>query len=111
LARSLGVREPDMERAKTSLVAAWRSQVGTVEGLAGLAGSALADGRPLASVETYPARIAAVTREDVRRAAERWLDASELRIVVVGSADVRKDLASLGLGQPEQRDAWGAPLE
>jgi zinc protease len=107
-ARDRGVREADVERAKASLIAGWRHDLGTAEGLASMASAMLALGLPLEATAEYPARIQAVTRDDVRRAAARWLAEGALRVVVVGPHDVEGALGGLGLGKAERRDVWGS---
>jgi predicted Zn-dependent peptidase len=105
-ARTRDVPEAELERAKASLVSELRTQVGTTEGLAGTAVAAFARGMPLSAAADYPARIQAVTPEHVRRAAQRWLGARSLSVVVVGGARVGKSLPELGLGAPQRRDPW-----
>jgi zinc protease len=65
---------------------------------------------PLDEYATYPARIAAVTRDQVKRVAEARLLPDKLRIVVLGdAAKVRPALESAGLGEIEVRSAAPAP--
>ncbi len=102
-ARTRGVREADFERARTNLLAGWRARLATTEGLASLVVDTLAVGLPLESIATYPQRVQAVTSDDVRRVAQRYLADGDLRVVVGGAADVGKALGQLGLGNPERR--------
>ncbi|MGO9838768.1 MAG: M16 family metallopeptidase [Polyangiaceae bacterium] len=54
------------------------------------------------------ARIDAVTAADVQRVARQWLHPDAVRIVVTGDrARIEKELAALGLGAIELRDAYG----
>ena len=54
-------------------------------------------GYPDDYLETYIDRIRAVTKEDVLRAAKKYLDPKELRIMVVGDPEiVKKPLSELG---------------
>jgi len=108
-ARTRGVREADFERARTTLLAEWRTRVSTSDGLASLVGEAIAHGASLEAFATYPDRIQAVTREDVGRAAQRYLGEEALHVVVVGPGDLRRSLEGLGLGAPVRHDLWAAP--
>jgi hypothetical protein len=63
-----------------------------------MASAVLAVGLPLEATADYPARIQAVTRDDVRRA------------VVVGPRDVEGALGGLGLGKAQRRDVWKSVL-
>jgi predicted Zn-dependent peptidase len=59
-------------------------------------------GLPLDEIATRPARLKAVTRDDVKRAAESYLKADLTRIVIVGDAKVIKaQLDALGIGSVE----------
>jgi zinc protease len=66
----------------------------------GAAGALLAiatNGLPLDEYQTLPARLRAVTAEDVRHVAERYLDPRKMHVVVVGdAATIRADLEALG---------------
>ncbi len=63
---------------------------------------------PLDEYATRAARIDAVTAADVQRVASQWLHPETLRVVVAGDrAKIEKDLAALGLGPIEFRDAYG----
>jgi predicted Zn-dependent peptidase len=103
---SQGVPDADLARARASLVAQWRTGVATSGGLADLAAAAIAHGEPLESVAGYPARVAAVTGDDVRRVAQRYLRPDALRVVVVGDKRLQGDLEKLGLGAVDLGDVW-----
>jgi predicted Zn-dependent peptidase len=65
-------------------------------------------GLPLDEIATRPARLKAVTRDDVKRAAESYLKADLTRIVIVGDAKVIKaQLDALGIGSVELLPAAG----
>jgi zinc protease len=76
-----GITEVDLARAKTKLIAdtiyAWDDQFT----LARTYGAALATGMTVESVQTWPDRIRAVTKDQVQAAAKTWL---ELRRSVTG---------------------------
>jgi zinc protease len=108
--RDQGAGQPDFERARTSLLGQWRSQVSSTFGIANLAAAALGRGQPLAAVEAYPERLQAVTPADLRRVAQRYLAEGEIHVLVVGPGSLRAPLAALGLGPVERRNAQGQPV-
>lgn len=66
-------------------------------------------GYPADYLETWNDKMAAVTRDDVMRAARRLLHPERLLILVVGrSADFEKPLAALGLGEARPVTPGGA---
>ncbi|MFC0283912.1 M16 family metallopeptidase [Camelimonas abortus] len=70
-----GVSEADFRRAVTRLVADMTYARDSQATLARVFGSALAIGETIEDVRAWPARIAAVTPQEVMDAARRWLDA------------------------------------
>jgi zinc protease len=65
---------------------------------------------PLDEYEVRSARIDAVTTEDVRRVAKRWLHPDAMYVVVTGDRlKIEKDLALVG--PIELRDAYGDPVK
>jgi zinc protease len=69
-------------------------------------------GLPSDYYDTYRARIAAVSAEDIQRVAREHLRPEALQIVAVGDADeVRERLADLSLGAVREYDASGAERE
>ena len=68
------VGEKDLARAKTRLIADVTYAQDSQTSLARMYGSALATGSTITEIETWPAAIDAVTAEDVRRVAAKWLD-------------------------------------
>jgi zinc protease len=60
-------------------------------------------------VTKHTARIEAVTPDDVRRVAARYLDPDRMKVVVVGDwSKIRQQLVDLGWGPVEVRDSSGA---
>ncbi|MBZ8133484.1 pitrilysin family protein [Afifella sp. IM 167] len=88
-----GVSEEELTRAKNSVVADAVYSQDSQQSLARIIGSALAVGRTLEDVQTWPARIQKVTAEDVQKVAERYLDPDKAATgylepeVVSGAAD------------------------
>jgi len=106
--RSALVAEDELADAKANLVrelpARFESTNETASSLAALA----VYGLPLDEFATRPARIEKVTRDDVRRVAEKYLDPDAMRIIVVGdAAAVKAQLADLGLGELRIEEAKG----
>ncbi len=82
------VTEEELEDAKTSLVQKLPGRFQTVDATAeSMAALAVYD-LPLDEFATKPDRINAITREDVKRVAEKYLRADETRVVVVGDLGV-----------------------
>ena len=69
-----GVNEDDLTRAKTRLVADAIYAQDNQTALARVYGSALTTGESVEDVQDWPNRIEAVTAEEVRTAAAKWLD-------------------------------------
>ncbi|WP_084175082.1 M16 family metallopeptidase [Afifella pfennigii] len=69
-----GVSEEELTRAKNSVVADAVYSQDSQQSLARIIGSALAAGRSLEDVQTWPARIQEVTAQEVREVAQRYLD-------------------------------------
>ena len=97
--------ERDMDQTRESLtekVTALESQVvGTVQTAADIA-SRLVDmelyGLPEDYFDRYRENIAAVTKDEITRVANKYLDPDRMLIVVVGNAkDIREPLGTLGM--------------
>jgi zinc protease len=102
-----GIAEDELTRARTSLLSNWRSAMSSPRRIASMAGDQIRRGLLLEDLERYPARLDAVTLDDVRRVAARFLDPGALRLVVIGKAGLRPAPEQLGLGPVERRDEWG----
>jgi predicted Zn-dependent peptidase len=83
-ARRSPLGEDVIERARASLLADFRVGASTNIGLSGMAAAVIARGRSLDDIARYAARVQAVTPEDTRRIAERYLRQDSLRLVLVG---------------------------
>jgi zinc protease len=69
----------------------------------------IGNGLPEETLAQRPARLAAITPDEVRAAAARYLQRASMRAVVVGDlAALREPLLALGWGPVEVRDASGA---
>ncbi len=69
-----GVAEADLARAKTRLVADAIYAQDNQTSLARWYGAALTTGMSVEDIRQWPERMDAITAEDVRKAAEKWLD-------------------------------------
>jgi zinc protease len=96
------------ENAKLALPARFESLDDVTAALGDLAIYRL----PLDEYATRASRIDAVTAADVQRVARQWLHPDAMRVVITGDrAKLEKDLAALGLGSAELRDAYGDPVK
>ena len=73
--RKNGVTQLELERAKKSLLADYIYESDNQANLARRYGWAVAIGRSPADVEGWPAAIAKVTTDDIKKAADNYLDA------------------------------------
>lgn len=104
------VTADELEDARSNLIlqlpARFESAAETASTLAYLA----TYGLPLDEIATRPARLKAVTREDIKRVAEAYLKADLARVVIVGDAKVIKEqLEALKLGAVELLPAAAPP--
>ena len=85
--RKNGVTELELERAKKALLADYIYESDNQANLARRYGWAVAIGRSPADVEGWPAALAKVTTDDIKKAAENYLDARQLgdRLAVAGA--------------------------
>jgi zinc protease len=105
------VSEDELSDAKESLLRTVPARFTSGESVAELFGRAHAHGLPPDYYATYAEKVAAVTKEDVAKAARERLHPDRAAIVVVGPlAETRKALGSLGLGSVEVRDAQGEAI-
>jgi zinc protease len=108
--RAVRDAEPSAEvvsRAKRIAVARWRRSLGTNEGLASNLVGATLMGRAPDSVLRFADRMEAVTGAQVRAAAQRYLAADVLRLIVMGPAANLGDLGTLRLGKVQEIDGHG----
>lgn len=103
-----GLAEAEIDRARTSLISAWRSAVSTSDGLAAALAGQVITGQPIAEIAAVPERLGAITGDDVRRVARRYLGRDARRLVVLGHRSLGGDLAALGLGPVVRRDNWAS---
>lgn len=109
--RREGPTTEELAHAKESLRLAMPARFETVADV----GSAVSDlaiyDLPLDEYERRPARVEAVTAEQVKRIASEYFAPDKMLVVVVGDrATVLPQLAELGLTDIDERDAYGDPV-
>ena len=110
--REGGVDDTELADAKSGLIQSLPAEFQTTTATALAFGRLVALGRPADYFAQYVAKLQAVTREDVARAARARFDTKSLAIVVVGPlADLRQRLEALGLGAIALRDARGEAVK
>jgi zinc protease len=107
--RDADVTDVELARAKDQIIKSFPARFATRANVAAQLAELAVFGLPDSYVTDYTKKIAAVTKDDVRRVARKYLDPNHLTIVVVGD---RKTLAEpLGKVAPlEERDLEGNPL-
>jgi len=106
------VDDTELADAKSGLIQSLPAEFQTTTATALAFGRLVALGRPADYFAQYVAKLQAVTREDVARAARARFDTKSLAIVVVGPlADLRQRLEALGLGAIALRDARGEAVK
>jgi len=100
----------ELEASKRAIVASFALSLEQPARVLGFAITRKHYGLPADYWETYPAKIAAVTAEDVQRVARKYLDPSALQLVAVGDADRIKAILE-PYGKVELFDANGVRLD
>jgi predicted Zn-dependent peptidase len=100
------VSEAELADAKNGLVLSLPGEFATAGAIAGRLADLVVHDRPDDDWNRYAAEVKAITAEDVRRVAERYLDPTRLTLVLVGAPEVvQPQLAGLPLGPAEVRAA------
>jgi zinc protease len=107
--RDADVSDAELARAKDQITKSFPARFATRAQISSQLADVAVYGLPADYLATYPSKIAAVTKDDVRRAARKYLDPGKLTIVVVGDA---KSLAGplAKRGPVELRDVEGNAL-
>lgn len=107
--RDADVTDAELSRAKDQIVKSFPARFATRGNVAAQLAELAVFGLPDSYVTDYTRKIGAVTKDDVRRVARKYVDPSHLTIVVVGD---RKTLADplAKLAPVEVRDLDGDPL-
>ena len=102
------VSPEELAGAKQSLELALPARFESVDAVTQALADLVAYDRPTSEYATLPARIAKVTAEEVRKAADAHLHPRTLKVIVVGDrAKLEPTLESLHLGAVDARDAYG----
>ncbi len=103
-----GPTEDELSLAKESMILALPGRFETVADVTQAMAELVTHDLPLDHYATLPARIEAVTAADVKRHAAEFLVPGAVTVVVVGDkAKLAPRLEELGLGDFEERDAYG----
>jgi zinc protease len=106
--RDSDVTDAELSRAKDQIIKSFPARFATRANVAGQLAELAVFGFPDSYVAEYPHKIAAVTKDDVRRVARKYLDPDHLAIVVVGDRkSIEGPLAKLA--PVEVRDLEGDP--
>lgn len=76
----------ELAARKSVLVGGFGRDLGTSEGLAGILGNLAVYGVPLTEIQSYAAKVEAVTPEQVQAFAKAKLDPSQMSVIVAGDA-------------------------
>jgi predicted Zn-dependent peptidase len=107
--REQKVTAEELEASKRAIVASFALSLEQPTRILGFAVTSKQYGFPPDYWDTYPARILAVTAEDVQRVARKYLNPETLQIVAVGDASKIKPVLER-YGAVEVFNADGAPL-
>lgn len=106
--RQGGPTEDELALAKESILLAMPGRFETVADVASALSDLLTYDLPLDYFEKRPARIEAITAEDVKRVAQDLLSSDAMTVIVVGDkAKLAPELETLGRGPFEERDVYG----
>ncbi|MFZ9887371.1 MAG: M16 family metallopeptidase, partial [Myxococcota bacterium] len=107
--RDLGIKsDEELNAAKANFIKSLPGRFETVADLLALGGQLYTYGLPLDHYTQLPERVAAVTADDVKRAAARALVRQQMAIVLVGDrAAVEESVSRLELGALQVVDAQG----
>lgn len=109
------VPREEFDRAKRTIVGSFALQLESPQSLLGNIITAKLHGLPGDYWDTYPAKIAAITEDEVQRVARKYLDLGKLQTVAVGDAskiaDVLKQFGSVEIFDTEGKPARPAPPE
>jgi zinc protease len=107
--RDADVTDAELSRAKDQIIKSFPARFATRANVAAQLAELAVFGFPDSYVADYTRKIAAVTKDDVRRVARKYLDPNRLAIVVVGDRkSIEAPLAKLA--PVELRDLDGDPI-
>ncbi|MBX3204770.1 MAG: insulinase family protein [Labilithrix sp.] len=101
----------ELALAKESIRLAMPGRFEGVSDVAGAVSDLFVHDLPIDDYEKRPARLEAVTADDVKRVALEYFGSDAMTIVVVGDkATVLPQVDALGFGPADERDAYGNPI-
>jgi predicted Zn-dependent peptidase len=109
-ARDADMAGESLDQAKRALIAGWRHDVSTNEGVGVVLGACVGLGEPLELAQEFPARVRAITPSQVRAVAQRYLDSSSLRLVLVGQPSELARIDAPSFGPASLADGYGRPI-
>ena len=80
-----GITDAELARAKSELAGTYQVGLATSAGMAGTILAMLNRGMPLEFVDEYPARVKAITRDQVNSAIRKHLDPATMTLVKAGT--------------------------
>jgi zinc protease len=107
--RDTDVTDKELADTRDEIIKGFPARFATATQVAGQYAALAAHGLPDAELETFTKKIAAVTKADVRRMAQKYLVPERLSIVVVGDRKSHEE-ALKKIAEVELRDVEGAPL-
>ena len=109
--RETDVTAEELKNAKNRYSLSLPGQFQTVGGIASMFSRVFTFDLPLDYYQHLPEKLAAVSVDDVRTAAQTYLHPEDLIVVVVGDkTKVSKELGKLSRGDLQERDSAGNPL-
>jgi zinc protease len=109
-ARNADMARESLDQAKRAVIAGWRHDMSTNEGVGLVLGNAVALGQPLELAQDFPARVRAISPSQVRAVAQRYLDGSALRLVFVGQPSELARIDAPSFGPASLADGYGRPI-
>lgn len=103
------VTDKELEETKNELIKGFPARFATVNQIAGQMATLAVYDLPDNEHETFTKKIAAVTKAEVRRMAQKYLDPEKMAIVVVGDQKSH-ETALRKIAEVELRDADGRPI-
>ena len=82
-----GITDGELVRAKSEFAGTYQVGLATSGGMAGTILLMLNRGMPLAFIDEYPARVNAITREQVNDAIRKYLDPAKMTLVKAGTVE------------------------
>ena len=103
--------DDEMKQGKESLIQSLPSRFSTVNGIAASISSIYTQGLPESYFKEYPARINAVSRQDLVRVARKYIDLDHMNLVIVGDrAAIEGPLKATGIAPIQLLDVEGKPV-